>query len=116
MQANENQTLNQEDPECTFAPKKYTKSSQKKFTGTAMEKGISTHVVRQAKARQNKTESPMKANTIKNSSLLPVEAVRESDSNRTNVERRGPPTPPSSPVTDPAVPYGFSQDTVRVVR
>lgn len=98
-QALETRSTNQEDPECTFEPKKYTKSSQKKFTGTAMEKGISSHVVRQAKARQNlnKKESPIKNSSSKISSLLPVEAVRESDTNRTHMERRGMSSPPSSP-------------------
>lgn len=95
-----------------------------------MEKGLSNHVVRQSKARQNqnKKDSPVKNSASKNSSLLPVEAVRESDTNRTSMERRGMHTqsPPSSPATDTGTgtatasgtstdAYGGMHETMRLV-
>jgi hypothetical protein len=71
-------------------------------------------VVRQAKARQNKIESPSKSSNYasKNSSLLPVEAVRESDSNRSNMERRASTSPPTSPVATTIA----SLENLRMVR
>lgn len=99
FQAIENKPSNKDDEECTFQPKKFTKAPQKKFNGTAMEKGMSTHIVRQTKARQTKDtmKSPPAKTVLRNSSLLPVEAVKESNSNRSSLERRDTPSPPSSP-------------------
>ena len=64
-----------------------------------LQKDISSHVVRQNKARQGKQGSPVsKSYGSKNSSLLPVEAMKESDNNYIDIDQRRLATPPSSPV------------------
>lgn len=108
----ENSSSSFEDPECTFQPKNFTKNGQKKFSGPAMEKGISNHVLRQNRARQGKdnARSPIKTGSGKNSSLLPVEAMKESNLGRTSFERKPTPTPPSSPISPD---HASTQDVFR---